>query len=171
MLEKKRVSASPQDTVDWGGGTSTVWLCLPHTTSGAGMWCREATGHCPGVGKHGLRHGWAVVFSGTAGSPKRTENWVGASLLGLAQDGVEGALACPMVTVLCLTASRLGGGCGWACRALLREIRQWLCRQRPSWLPMADLGAKRQSVVLNRLLSWWKEQKTVVTGKKQSNVA
>jgi hypothetical protein len=40
-------------------------------------------------------------------------------------------------------------------RGLLWEIR--LCRRRPSsWLPKADLDEKREPVVLNSLLSWWK---------------
>jgi hypothetical protein len=38
-----------------------------------------------------------------------------------------------------------------------REIRLWLCRQRPSsWLTIADLGEKRQPRVVNSLLSWQK---------------
>jgi hypothetical protein len=38
---------------------------------------------------------------------------------------------------------------------LLQETRLWLCRQRPSsWLSMADLNEKGQSMVPNTLLSW-----------------
>ena len=39
----------------------------------------------------------------------------------------------------------------------LWETKLKLYRRWPSsWLPMANLGEKRQPMVLNSLLSWWK---------------
>jgi hypothetical protein len=49
-----------------------------------------------------------------------------------------------------------GSGCGWEHREAfyIWEIRLQLCTQRlSSWFPMADLDEKRQTMVLNSLLS------------------
>jgi hypothetical protein len=54
---------------------------------------------------------------------------------------------------------QLGGCCGCECRETFygRLGCGWFCKQRhSSWLPMADLSEKRQSMVPNSLLSWWK---------------
>jgi hypothetical protein len=81
---------------------------------------------------------------GTAGSRGRAENGAGTCLRAGYDLGLQAWLS-------------LGDAWLGVHRCHI-QIRQQLCRQRPSpMLPMTGPVEKRQLVVLRHLLSWWKE--------------
>lgn len=112
-----------------------------------GPWACNKAGAIGSSDSHPSRCGWE--------SQKSREWSRGLGTLSSLGRGTRGAPACPMSDCLILAAAGLVAVVAGSTRGLL-QTRLQFCTQMPSsWLPTAGL-MKRESVVPNSLLSWWK---------------
>jgi hypothetical protein len=141
--------------------TTLTWHChLGRYTKAPFQGCKSAVWDIGKLelvwGSSGLRlwGSWALCHPGATESWRRAETRVGdGSAVGWEQGGGDrerGTPSCPKSLAWQIQV-------WWWLWLGAQETRLWLCRQRPSpWLPKADINEKRQSVVLNSLLPWWK---------------